>query len=187
MSAQTETWPRPHRLTVDEFYRMADVGLLAADARVELIEGGIVDMAPIGASHAAMLNRLTKRLILAVGDLALVSIQATIRLSRYSAPQPDLALLHPRPDEYRTGLPAAGDVLLVIEVSDSTLRFDREAKASLYAHAGIREYWIADLVHGNLLVLSDPRGRAYAHVDTVPAGSRPIAGLGVSVDLTGLF
>ncbi len=187
MSAQTETWPRPHRLTVDEFYRMADVGLLAADARVELIEGGIVDMAPIGASHAATVNELAKRLILALGDLAIVSIQATLRLSRYSAPQPDLALLRPRSDRYRNDLPTPDDVLLIIEVSDSTLRFDRGAKASLYARHDIREYWIADLIHGNLLVLSDPRDGTYAAAETVPPGSRLLAGLGVSVDLSGLL
>ena len=133
MSVTHESWPRPHRLTVDEYYRMAEVGLLPPDARVELIDGEIIDMAPIGSRHAAAVDLLAERFIQAAKGTVVVRIQGPVRLGPRSEPQPDHAVLRPRADRYARSHPTAADVLLVVEVSDATLRFDREVKANLYA------------------------------------------------------
>src|SRR5438046_6626490 len=100
MSVANETWPRPHRLTVDEYHRMAEAGVLRPDARVELIEGEIIDMAPIGSRHAAAVDLLAERLITALRGAALVRIQGPVHLSARSEPQPDVAVLRPRAARY---------------------------------------------------------------------------------------
>jgi Uma2 family endonuclease len=187
VNVQTESWPRPHRLTVDEYYRMAEVGLLAPDARVELIEGEIIDMAPIGSSHGAAVIELTRRLVTAVGELALVAVQLPVHLGIRSEPQPDFALLRPREDAYRKGLPTAADVLLLIEVSDTTLAFDLGAKAKLYARHGVPELWVVDVVREELHVLRTPRGDEYTDRAAGAVGVMPLPGLHVTVDLTKLF
>jgi Uma2 family endonuclease len=187
MSVHTESWPRPHRLTVDEYYRMAEVGLLPPDARVELIEGEIIDMAPIGNRHAAAVDRLAKRLILAVNEAAFVRIQGPVRLGLRSEPQPDLALLRPRADEYASSHPTAADVLLIVEVSDTTLHFDRDVKADLYARHGIPELWIVDLTHGQLHLFRDPRQGNYTSQSSVVAGVMQVPTLAIPIDLTQLF
>jgi Uma2 family endonuclease len=182
-----ETWPRRHRLTVEEYYQMAEVGLLAPDARVELIDGEIVDMAPIGSRHAAAVSLLAERLIRGVGEAAIVWIQSPVRLDARSEPQPDLALLHPRGDRYAGGHPGPADVLLLIEVSDATLRYDREIKTGLYARHGVPEVWVVDLPNGRLHVLREPREGGYADRSTIGAHSVPVDALSVDVDLSGLF
>jgi Uma2 family endonuclease len=187
MNVITENWPRPHRLTVDEYYRMAEVGLLPPDARVELIEGEIIDMAPIGSRHAAAVDLLAKRFIRAVDESAIVRIQGPVRLSPHSEPQPDLALLKRQPHRYATSHPTAADVLLIVEVSDTTLRFDREVKAKLYARHGIPELWIVDLDSRQLHLFRAPRLGEYADQTTVGAGVLKIPTLAIEVDLTELF
>jgi Uma2 family endonuclease len=187
VSATKESWPRPHRLTVDEYYRMAEVGLLPPDARVELIEGEIIDMAPIGSRHAAAVNLLSERLIKTLSGTSLVSIQAPVRLDTRSEPQPDLAVLRLRPDRYSNSHPTAADVLLLIEISDATLRFDRETKASLYARHGVPELWIVDLNHRELHVFREPRHGEYRDRSTVTAGVMTVPTLAIDVDLTDLF
>ncbi len=122
---------------------MDRVGLLDEDARVELIDGEIVDMAPIGDRHMLCVTRLDDLLGQAAGSRAVVSVQNPIRLDDHSEPQPDIALLRPPLDRY-TSLPGPSDVLAVIEVADSTLARDR-AKSRVYARAGIPECWIVDL------------------------------------------
>src|SRR5262245_33111432 len=119
MSVAMKHFPRPHRISVQEYYRMAEVGLLAPSARVELMEGVIVDMPPIGSSHAAAVRRLNNLLLGAVGNRAIVSCQCPIRLDDFSEPQPDFAVLAPREDFYEHRHPTAAHTLLVIEVSDS--------------------------------------------------------------------
>jgi Uma2 family endonuclease len=143
MSAAMSDWIPRHRITVDEYHRMFEVGILPPDARVELIEGEIIDMAPTGIDHGSIVLQLNQRLVTAAGDLALVLPQSGVRLSDISEPQPDFTLLKPPVGAYRKRVPAAGDALLVIEVSDSTLRYDRQVKAPLYAVHGIPEYWIS--------------------------------------------
>jgi len=125
------------KFTVDEYARMAEAGILGEDDRVELLEGEIVEMAPIGPPHAGCVNRLTRLLTSRLGDRAVVGVQNPIRLGSLSEPQPDLTLLRPRRDLYSEGHPEADDVLLVVEVASSTSAFDRQVKMPLYAQAGI--------------------------------------------------
>jgi Uma2 family endonuclease len=162
MNSAVEHWPRTHLLNVDEYYKMAQAGVLAPDARVELIEGVIVDMAPIGSLHGVVVNYLNKVLTAAVGDRGIVSVQLPVRLSRRSEPQPDIAVLKPRTDFYRSAHPTPADVLLIIEVSDSTLAFDRGPKLALYARHAIAEVWVVDLVHNRLHCTREPAGEGYA-------------------------
>ena len=153
-----------HLLTVDDYYRMAEAGVLAPDARVELIEGEVVDMATIGTRHASRVNRLNHLLTAAVGKAAIVAVQNPVRLSQRSEPQPDLSVLRPRDDFYDAAHPTAEDVLLLIEVSDTTSRYDREIKAPLYARHGIHELWVVDLDNRLLLVHRKPGKNGYGEV-----------------------
>jgi len=187
MNAANETWPRPHRLTVDDYYRMAEVGLLPPDARVELIEGGIVDMAPIGSRHAAAVDLLAERFMRAVAGAAIVRIQGPIRLGRSSEPQPDLAVLRLRTDRYANSHPTAADVLLLVEVSDTTLQFDRDVKSALYARHSVPELWIVDLSHSELQIFREPQREGYADRSVTTAGLVQIPSLDIAVDLAELF
>lgn len=178
-----------HRITADEYERMAEVGVLAPDARVELIEGEIIDMAPPGNMHCSIVDQLTRLLILAVGERAIVRTQGAVRLSRHSQPQPDFALLKPRRDFYFHAHPTGEDMLLVIEVSDSSLRYDREIKMPLYARLGVPEAWIVDLRHGRVEFYSSPVDGLYTHqTSSSHPGVTPIPGLpDASVDLSRLL
>jgi len=143
---QAAVAPARHKLTVHDYHRMAEAGILHEDSRVELIEGDLIDMSPIGQGHEAVVNRLTEALVLACAGRAIVSIQNSVRIDLYSEPQPDVAILRRRADFYATGDRAGpADVLLLIEVADSSLRYDKTVKAPLYARAGIAEFWVVDL------------------------------------------
>jgi Uma2 family endonuclease len=187
MSAQTETWPRPHRLTVDDYYRMAEAGVLSPDDRTELIEGEIIDLPPIGPAHASVVSLLYKRLARAVGDTAEIRSQLPVRFVPRSEPQPDLALVVARADGYRRAHPVARDVLLLIEVSDTTLRYDLEVKARLYATHGIAEYWVVDLIGSRVWRHRRPSGRQYTERDEVTAGTLPLPSLAAEIALADLF
>ena len=171
MSAHTESWPRPHRLTVDDYYRMAEAGVLSPDDRTELIEGEIIDMAPIGSAHADVVMLLTELLMQRVGGSAKVRAQVPVRLSLRSEPQPDLAVVKAKPAGYRRAHPTADDVLLLIEVSDTTLRYDLDVKARLYATHGIPEYWVVDLVANRVWCHRLPSGTRYAERAEITAGA----------------
>ena len=158
-----------HLWTVDEYHLMGEVGLLDADARVELIEGEIVEMAPIGDAHAATTNRLNRLLVLAVGERGIVAVGNPVRLNLHSEPQPDFSVLRPRAD-YQTRGPRPEDVMLAVEVSDTTLRRDRRVKLALYASAGIPEFWIVNLELGEVEVYRSPTGDTYASVERKRAG-----------------
>jgi Uma2 family endonuclease len=187
VSVRTESWPRPHRLTVDEYYRMAEVGVLPPDARVELIDGAIIDMAPIGSRHGAAVDFLSERFFRALDGAAFVRTQGSVRLSARSEPQPDLAILRKRADRYADSHPTAADILLIVEVSDSTFEYDRNVKAELYARHGIQELWIVDVNDVLVHVLRNPRAGEYAERSIVPPGVMPIPGVTIDVDLTGLL
>lgn len=131
------------RFNVHEYHRMAEVGILYEDDRVELIEGEITEMAAIGTRHFTCVNGLNRMLVRGVGDEAIVSVQNPVRLDEHGEPQPDLAVIRAR--DYRDSLPTPEDVLLLIEVADTTLAYDRGVKLPLYARFGIREVWIVDL------------------------------------------
>jgi Uma2 family endonuclease len=158
--ARYPTVPR-HLLTVDDYHRMGEAGILSEDDRVELIEGELVEMEPIGSEHAAAVNDLTRLLIMAVGDRALVSPQNPVRLDRRSEPQPDFALLRPRPDGYRSALPTPQDTLLIIEVAHSSLAYDRAVKLALYATHRIPEVWIVNLAATEVEVHRKPQNDRY--------------------------
>ncbi len=181
--------PRRHRLTVADYYRMAEVGILANDARVELIDGEIIDMAPPGSLHAAAVHRLNESFVRAAEGRAMVLVQNPIRLSEYSEPQPDLALLRRREDFYSEHHPLPADVLLVIEIADTSLRFDRETKMPLYAVHGIPELWLVDLRGKRLVRHRIPEQGTYTLVDEPELGTAlEVSALsGMAVDLHRLF
>jgi Uma2 family endonuclease len=181
--------PRRHRLTVEDYYRMAEVGILDHEARVELIEGEIIDMAPPGSPHAAAVHRLAEILIRALNGRANVLVQNPVRLSNFSEPQPDIALLKRRDDFYSANHPRPEDVLLIVEVAASSLAYDRNRKLPLYARHGIPEMWLVDLEHRRLSRHRAPQHGAYTIADE-PALAAPleVAALpGVSFDLGRLF
>jgi Uma2 family endonuclease len=174
------------RFTVDEYHRMGRAGIFSEDDRVELIEGEIVEMTPIGSRHAGFVNRLNRLMTSLVADRALVAVQNPIRLSSESEPQPDLALLRRRDDFYAQAHPEPGDVLLVIEVADTSQAYDRTVKLPLYARAGIPEAWIVDVAGPTLEVHRAPSPEGYRDVRQARRGERltlaALQDLGLSVD-----
>ena len=189
MSYTPAEGPRRHRYTVADYHRMGEAGILAPDARVELIDGEIIDMAPIGSPHVSAVLQLDYFLKEAVTDKALVLVQGPIVLGDYSVPQPDLALLRPRADYYRSSLAGPDDVLLIIEVAQSSLRHDRDDKIPLYAQHGILEAWLVDLTAKRLVRYRTVKQGAYTVVDEPDLGSALEIGAlpGARLDLSTLF
>jgi len=177
-----------HRWTVAEYHRMAEVGLLHEDWRVELIDGEIIEMAPIGSFHGGNVNRLIRLFSKVVGDKAIIAAQNPVVLSGYAEPQPDLAILRWREDDYEQSNPHPEDVLLLIEVSDSTLKYDRDVKVPLYANHGIPEVWLLDLQRKQLEIYRDPAHGQYRQRDCRRAGQiAPILCPDAVIDLAELF
>jgi Uma2 family endonuclease len=158
------------RFTVDDYHRMGEAGILVAEDRVELIYGEIISMSPIGNPHNAAVDRANRALVRAVGDNAIVRVQGSVRLDDYDEPQPDIVLLRPRDDFYAQGGASPDDVILIIEMADSSLKFDRKLKARLYAETGIPEYWVADLNGACIFAYSERRERSYRVVRQVGKG-----------------
>jgi Uma2 family endonuclease len=185
METLVEPLVRRHRLTVEQYHRMGEAGVFEPEARVELIEGEVIDMAPIGSRHWSMVSRLTRMLVAATGDRAVVSVQQSLRLSRNTEPEPDIALLKPRADFYASALPTGADALLVIEVADTTLQFDLQTKARLYATHGVPHYWVIDVAAARVHLHSAPQGERFTAVQVLeqPA-ALPLPGFeGHSIDL----
>ena len=160
MSATLE-YPQKHPISAEEYLRMGSAGVFSPEARLELIEGEIVEMAPIDPPHAGCVMTLNRLLSRRAGDRALVSVQGPVIVSARSVPQPDLALLRPRPDDYRRSHPAVSDVLLAIEVADTTLAFDLGTKVPLYARCGIAEAWVVDVNDRAIHVFRNPGPAGY--------------------------
>ena len=156
--------PTRRRFTVVEYYAMAEAGILAPDERVELLDGDVIRMAAVLDWHAFVVDWLNENLMLPLQGRAQVRIQNPTRLNDYSEPEPDVMLLRRRDDFYRSGHPAPADVLLLIEVSDSSLSFDRGQKLTRYAAAGIPEAWIVNRPDRRIESYADPTGDAYATV-----------------------
>ena len=156
--------------TVREYHQMAESGILLEDARVELIRGEIIEMSPLGVRHAACVKRLNAIFAFKFRRKAIVSVQDPIRLGHNSEPEPDLALLRYRDDYYAAFIPTGDDTLLVLEVSDSTLGYDRRLKLPLYAEAQILEVWIVNLVDDLIEVYRQPENGAYQEMFRVYAG-----------------
>ena len=137
--------PAPHRFSTEDYHRLGELGFFAPDARVELLDGEIHDMSPIGPLHGGVVNRLNRLFNLAAKGRWIVSAQNPVDLDKYSEPEPDVVLLKPAPDDYVSHHPVPDDVLLLIEVADSSLEFDRRKKLPTYARSGIRDLWIVNL------------------------------------------
>lgn len=144
------------RFTLDEYHRLAELGFFTEDDRVELIRGEIMQMAAKGTPHTNCCRDLLRELAALVAGRAELQCQDPIVLPSNSEPEPDFAILRKRADNYRFALPNADDVLLVIEIADSTLKYDQEVKIPLYAEAGISDYWIFNLVKNHLETYSKP-------------------------------
>lgn len=146
-----------YRFTVDEYHRMGEAGVFAEDARVELINGEIVEMTPIGSRHAALVRRLDRWLQRWIGEELLVSAQQPIRIESDGEPVPDVAVLRAREDDYVGSHPTGADTLVVIEVADTSAMYDRNVKRRLYADGGVPEYWVIDLPRQSVAVYQSPR------------------------------
>ncbi len=160
------------RFTVEEYHRMAEAGIFSEDDRVELIEGEVVGMTAIGSGHQACVDRLTRLFASVRREQAIVRVQGPIRLGPDSEPQPDLALLRPRADFYAHAHPGPEDVLLVVEVAETSAEYDRTVKLPLYARSGIREVWLVDLATVSAEVCSDPTPGGYQRVRSIRRGER---------------
>lgn len=168
---------------------MGETGVLDPDARVELIDGGLFDMSPIGPPHAGRVNRFIRIFSAAIGDSAIVSAQNPIVLGDFSVPEPDLALLRWREDFYERSHPGPQDILVLVEVADTSLSHDRDRKIPLYARYGVPEVWLLDLAGRHLDVYRDPDGGAFTTRFRVADLSHVgIAALsGIALDLRDLF
>lgn len=161
-----------HRVSAREYHKMAEAGIFREDDHVELLDGEVVDMAPTGSRHASVVTLLNRMFSLTVGAHAIVKVQDPLHLDDSSEPEPDLMLLSPREDFYAAAHPEAADVLLLIEVGDTTVRFDREVKLPLYARHGVAEVWLIDLETRQLEVCRSPLPDSgdYAERTTATAG-----------------
>lgn len=168
---------RRRRFTIDEYHRMGEIGILGDDARVELIEGEIIEMTPIGSRHSGTVGRIQHLFSMRLTTRALVWVQNPLLLVRLqSEPEPDVMLLAPRSDFYASGHPEPPDVRLLVEVADSSLPYDRRTKLPLYARAGVAEAWLIDLDASQLEIHRRPGGSRYDTVHT-PRADEPFAPL----------
>lgn len=156
--------PTKKLFNVYEYHQMEDAGILSARDRVELIYGEILVKAVAGPAHNASVARANRGMSRLVGDRAIVFVQSSVRVSQWSEPAPDIALLRPRDDFYASKHPGPEDILLIVEVSDSSLKFDLGTKARLYAETGVLEYWIVDIQNDCLFAYSDIHENAYRAV-----------------------
>lgn len=155
------------KFTVQQYHQMNELGILTERDRVELIQGEILQMSPIGRRHAACVDRLTERLILLLSNRAIVRSQNPIRLSNNSEPQPDITLLRRREDFYAESHPQPADTFLIIEVSDTTADFDREIKIPAYAEENIAEVWLIDLNAQQIEVYRQPTPQGYQNIQVL--------------------
>lgn len=156
--------------TADEYERMAEAGILTEDDRVELLGGEILEMSPIDHPHAGCVNRLNQLFNSRAAGAYVVSVQNPVRLDDYSEPEPDVALLRPRADFYSNAHPTPADVLLVVEVADTSFEYDLHVKLPLYARAGVAEVWLVDLQRGAVEVFARPAGEQYQSARTISRG-----------------
>lgn len=161
-----------HRFKVQEYYRMAETGILRPDARVELFNGRIIDMSPIGPFHGGLVKCLIRIYTRLAQGRWQVAAQDPLRLDDHSEPEPDFMLLRPSPDDYKGRHPRPDDVFLLIEVSDTTLDYDREEKIPAYARAGIAEVWIVNLNNASVEVYRDPHFTGYGSKTVLAAGDQ---------------
>jgi Uma2 family endonuclease len=181
--------PTRRRLDIDVYYRMAEAGILTDPRHVELIDGEIIDTGAIGSPHATVTNRLARLFARALRDeAALVNVQSPLRLDPYNEPQPDLMLLRSRDDDYRASHPSAVDVLLLVEVSETSLVYDHGIKLALYAKFEVPEVWIIDLSGSAVEIYREPKDGAHVLRERLTDGLlAPALVPGVTIDVTGLL
>jgi len=158
------------QFTVWDYHQMVKAGILKEDERVELIAGEIIEMSPIGTLHAAQVKRLINLFAEILGSRATVAAQDPVVLSDFSEPQPDISLLKPRADFYAAAHPQPQDILLLVEVADTTINYDRSVKMPLYASSGISESWIIDINGQTIEVYRQPAPNGYQHIQTLQKG-----------------
>jgi len=178
-----------HRFSVEDYYRMGETGLLGPDARVELLDGEIIDMSPIGPSHGGVVSRLLRLFARMSSGRFLLTVQNPVRLDEHSEPQPNLMLLKALPDDYTTRHPGPRDVLLLIEVAGSSLAYDRGTKLPAYGRSGISEVWIVNLEDETIEVYREPHLAGYASTTLVRPGEKayPLAFPDAAVAVAELF
>ena len=174
-----------YRFTVEEYYRMGEAGILSHDVRVELVDGEIRRMPPIDPPHANIVDRLTVMLAARLAGVAHLRVQGPIHLDDYNEPQPDLTVMRFR-DDYSHRHPTPADVLLIIEVADTSLRYDRDEKMPRYGRAGVPESWLVDVQAGTITVFTEPHAGGYGQERVVTRGqeitSAAVEGLRLRVD-----
>jgi len=153
--------PTRMRISTDRYQMMVAAGVLTKYDRIELIEGDMLDMAPMGTQHSAITSRLHELFVLSLSRSATIVSGGPVNLGEFSEPQPDLMLLKRRADFYGGKIPGAADVLLLIEVSDSSLAFDQSVKLDLYARYGVSEYWVVDVEGKRVVIYREPGPKAY--------------------------
>jgi Uma2 family endonuclease len=163
-----------HRFSVKDYYRMAETGVLRPDARVELLEGQIIDMSPIGPFHSGIVIRLNRLFHLKSKGQWDMSVQSPLRIDQHSEPEPDIMLLRPRPDDYTKAHPRPEDVFLLVEVADASLYYDRDKKLPLYGCAGIPEVWIVNLVEQEVEVYREPNFTGYGSKTILRPGQQAV-------------
>ncbi|BDI30921.1 hypothetical protein CCAX7_29720 [Capsulimonas corticalis] len=169
---------RAHRWSVDEYYGVARAGVLDADTHLELIDGEVIEhMSPIGAPHVTAVTLASEALRTAFGEGFVLRVQSPLRLSSFSEPEPDLLIVTGRVRDYAQRHPNPPDVRLLIEVSETTLAFDRGRKAALYASAGISDYWIINLIDNQLEIYRSPAGEMGYQQVAILVGEEEVAPL----------
>lgn len=162
---------------------MTEVGILPEESGWEIIDGYLIDKMSIGSKHAGTVKRLNRKLSLLVEDKAIISIQDPVHIDEYNEPEPDIALLVPREDFYAESHPMPPEVLLLIEISDSTLEYDRDIKKNLYAGAGIAEFWLVNLRENTVERYSSPKNGSYRLAEILEGGETIKAGTVENLEL----
>lgn len=185
----THAAPVQRRFNVDDYYRMAEVGIIGRDERVELLDGQVLEMSPIGKTHGMSVDAFTMMMTDAVRGQAIVRIQGVVRLDAFNEPEPDVAILRPPLRKYGEAHPGPEDVFLIVEVGDSSRRFDKKVKLPIYASFGIPEVWLVDLVTRKMEVHRSPDGSEYRELATLgPTDiARPLGFPDAGIDLKNVF
>jgi len=160
------------RLNISQYHQMSEAGIFSENDKVELINGEIIEMSPIGRRHTACVNRLNSVFSQLLGKKVIVAVQNPIILNNLSEPEPDIALLKPRADFYESGHPQPQDIFLLIEVADSSLEYDRDVKIPLYASSGITEVWLVDIYEQVIIVYRYPSENGYSDIQKLSRGEK---------------
>jgi len=184
MNVNAESFPRRHRITVEDYHRMGEAGIFSEDDRVELIEGEVIDMAPIGSKHANTVDEFVQLIARQLPKKGRLRVQNPVLLNDGSEPQPDLTIVANR--SYSAAHPSPEDILLLIEVADTSLEYDRSVKIPLYGRHGIPEVWLVDLESRTVEVFREPSAEGYRALQRHGAGEhlKPLALPEIDVDLT---